>query len=66
MYVHVCMWDLPLTDLHAVLQSQDFLLLLLQEGGEGFHVLQRQLQDHGLLQMSQSLQERRAHSAHLI
>ena len=47
--------DLRLTDLHAVLEGEDLLLLLLQVRGEGFHMLERQLQNHSLLQMAQSL-----------
>lgn len=35
--------DLQLTNLHAVLQSEDLLLLLLQKRGEGFHMLERKL-----------------------
>lgn len=54
-HARVCVLDLPLTNLHAVLQSEDFLLLLLQKGGEGFNMLERQLQNHSLLQMAQSL-----------
>uniref|UniRef100_G3PDZ7 Uncharacterized protein n=1 Tax=Gasterosteus aculeatus TaxID=69293 RepID=G3PDZ7_GASAC len=40
-----------LTDLQVVLQRHDLLLLLLQDAAEGFHMLERELQHHGLLQM---------------
>lgn len=39
----VCVNDLQLTNLHAILQSEDLLLLLLQKRGEGFHMFERQL-----------------------
>lgn len=43
MCLYVCKNDLQLTDLHAVLKSEDLLLLLLKKRGEGFHVLERKL-----------------------
>lgn len=54
--VCTCVQHIKLTKLHAVLQSEDLLLLLLQQRSEGFHVFQCELQDHSLLQMAQSLQ----------
>lgn len=49
------MFLIKLTDLHSILQRYDLLLLLLQQAVQSFHVLQRQLQHHGLFQMAQRL-----------
>lgn len=47
-----------LTGLQAALQGQDFLLLLIDEARQGFHVLQGELKDHSFLQVTQSLESK--------
>lgn len=46
-----------LTDLQVLLERDDFLLLLLQEGTQGFHMLQSEFQHHSFLQMTQRLKQ---------
>lgn len=41
-----------LTDMHATLKGEDLLLLLLQKSAQRLHVLECELQNHGLLQMA--------------
>lgn len=48
---------IKLTDLQVVLQGNDFLLLLIQEATQGFHMLQSELQHHSFLQMTQRLKQ---------
>lgn len=46
-----------LTDLQVLLECNNFLLLLLQEGTQGFHMLECELQHHSFLQMTQRLKQ---------
>lgn len=46
----------------TVLQSDDLLVLLLRDSGQSVQMLQRQLQDNRLLQMSERLGEARNQS----
>lgn len=48
---------IKLTYLQVLLERDDFLLLLLQETTEGFHMLESELQHHGFLQMTQRLKQ---------
>lgn len=46
-----------LTDPQVLLERHDLLLLLLQQGTQGSHMLECKLQDHGFLQMTQCLKQ---------
>lgn len=43
--------------MQVLLECDDLLLLLLQQGTQGFHVLQSEFQHHGFLQMPQRLKQ---------
>lgn len=43
--------------MQVLLECNDFLLLLLQDATQGFHVLERELQHHSFLQMPQRLKQ---------
>ena len=48
---------IELTDLQAILQGNNFLLLLFQERAQGLHMLESELQHHCFLQMTQRLKQ---------
>lgn len=56
-FVYTSHHNIILTNLQVFLQRDNFLLLLLQEGTQGFHMLQSQFQHHSFLQMTQRLKQ---------